>query len=130
MEISALTPLAASATTDVDRSAGSPAAARAGETGLADAEQGLRIRQAAADAAVARAEPAGKPGWKQLETLLVQQMLQTMMTSEEGGFFGKELGSDYYASFMAEQFAARLSDGLDLGIASRLDRHYASGDER
>ena len=77
----------------------------------------------------ARAQPAESPGWKQLETLLVQQMLQSMLSSEEGGLFGKELGSDHYASFMAEQFAARVSDGLDLGIASRLDRHYGSGDD-
>lgn len=67
-------------------------------------------------------------GWKQLETLLVQQMLQSVMASEDGGFFGEGLGSDLYQSFMVEQFAARLSEGLDLGIASNLDGRYGSGD--
>ena len=85
--------------------------------------------QAAAPLGGASSAPeAQSSGWKQLETLLVQNMLQSVMTSEEGGFFGEGLGSEYYQSFLVEQFAARLSDGLDLGIASRLDRHYGSGD--
>ena len=74
------------------------------------------------------AEAGSDSGWKQLETLLVQQMLQSVMASEDGGFFGEGLGSDYYQSFLVEQFAARLSEGLDLGIASHLDGHYGSGD--
>lgn len=83
-------------------------------------------RSSADLATVSGSQPSG---WKQLETLLVQQMLQSVMTSEEGGFFGEGLGSDYYQSFMVEQFATRLAEGLDLGIASRLDRHYGSGDQ-
>lgn len=124
MEITALTPAAGSAAATVESAAGSR------EAGRAEAGQWQRVQAAAQDATVANAEPAQKGGWKQLESLLVQQMLQSMLSSEDGGFFGKELGSDYYASFMAEQFAARLSEGLDLGIASRLDRHYGPGDDR
>lgn len=124
MEITALTPAAGSAAANVDSATGPQ------DAGRAEAEQWQRVQAAAQDAAAANAAPADEGGWKQLETMLVQQMLQSMLSSEEGGFFGKELGSDYYASFMAEQFAARLSDGLDLGIASRLDRHYGPGDDR
>ena len=88
----------------------------------------IDVRPSAGVSGAPAAQGAQPSGWKQLETLLVQNMLQGVMTTEEGGFFGEGLGSDYYQSFMIEQFAARLADGLDLGIASRLDRHYGSGD--
>ena len=129
MEISALTMAAGGAAATMESAPRTSVPVPVPGEAFAEAEARMAADRAAGDAAVARARPAEAPGWKQLETLLVQQMLQSMLSSEEGGFFGKELGSDYYASFMAEQFAARLSDGLDLGIASRLDRHYGSGDD-
>lgn len=130
MEINALTTAASNATSEAQKTERSPSGSTGGRAAFPDAAATALAERAAGDAVAERARPADNSGWKQLETLLVQQMLQTMMSSEEGGFFGKELGSDYYASFMAEQFATRLSEGLDLGIASRLDRHYGSGDDR
>ncbi|MBO6636563.1 MAG: hypothetical protein JJ920_00665 [Roseitalea sp.] len=129
MDVTPLTPAAATgdaARTDSARAVRQPASAE--DVAFARAVDQVIAQDAAASAETVRAEPAEEPGWKQLETLLVQQMLQSVMTSEEGGFFGEGLGSDYYASFMAEQFGARLAEGLDLGIASRLEGLYGSGD--
>lgn len=122
----------AAATGDAARSDSATAAVRQSAPGdgvaFASAIDQVAAQDAAASAGTVRAEPAEKPAGKQLETLLVQQMLQSVMTSEEGGFFGEGLGSDYYASFMAEQFGARIAEGIDLGIASQLEGHYGSGD--
>ncbi|MCR9122616.1 MAG: hypothetical protein NXH91_10110 [Phyllobacteriaceae bacterium] len=130
MDVAPLT--SAAATGDAARPDSATAAARptvsADNAAFVRAVDQVTAQDAAAGAGTVRAEPAEKPAWKQLETLLVQQMLQSVMTSEEGGFFGEGLGSDYYASFMAEQFGARIAGGIDLGIASQLEGHYGSGD--
>lgn len=130
MDVAPLTP--AAATSDAARPDSAATAARqavsADDAAFVRAVDQVAAQDAAAGAQEVRAAPAEKPAWKQLETLLVQQMLQSVMTSEEGGFFGEGLGSDYYASFMAEQFGARIAEGIDLGIASQLEGHYGSGD--
>ncbi|WP_306118291.1 MULTISPECIES: hypothetical protein [unclassified Roseitalea] len=72
--------------------------------------------------------PARSDGFKGLETMMIQQMLADMLQSQEGGFFGEGLGSDYYVSFMAEMIASEVTDGMDLGIAARLEGHYGGGE--
>ena len=120
-----------SLTTLASPSASPTAAASTQRTDTAGfADQVARAANASAAPASSSSVPVaeGTPSvFEQLETLLVQQMMQTMLSSEEGGFFGEGLGSDYYASFMAEHFGAALSESLDLGIASQLEGRFESG---
>lgn len=88
--------------------------------------QNLAETAASGPAQAPTAAPPKTP-FEQLEALLVQQMLQSMLSSEEGGFFGEGLGSDYYASFMAEHFGAALADSIDLGLASQLEGQLTMG---
>ena len=122
MEIAPLSAVTPAQTAEAARTASAaPAAPGVSFAGLVDAGTTTR------SAAHTTAEP---DGWQQLETLLVQQMLQHVLASETGGFFGEGLGSDYYASFMAEQIAGQVAGSMDLGIADRLGGHYGEGDSQ
>lgn len=118
--LSAIAPAQTVATTDAVQTAPTtPAAPGVSFAGLVDADAATR----------STARTITDPdGWQQLESLLVQQMLQHVMASESGGFFGEGLGSDYYASFMAEQIAGQIAGSMDLGIAERLGGHYRDGE--
>ena len=118
MDIQPIAAIAASTATEP-----TPSAARGAAPQDAGAGFGTLLTDRRAGAAVAEPQPTG---FKQLETLLVQQMLETVLTSEEGGFFGEGLGGDYYAGFLAEHFGARLAEGLDLGLATQLGARYGS----
>lgn len=118
MEIAPLSAVGPARTTSTTP-AGGPVEAGASFAALVDTEVTTR------STAHTMADP---DGWQQLESLLVQQMLQHVLTSETGGFFGEGLGSDYYASFMAEKIAGQVAGSMDLGIAERLGGHYSDGD--
>ena len=64
---------------------------------------------------------------RMFETLFAKQMVAQMtkssITGEEGGFFGKDIGSSTYASWFEDQLAIKLAAGRGLGIGSNVMRY-------
>ena len=57
--------------------------------------------------------------YKGLETLVLQNLVETMLPKDADSYFGKESGGEQWRSMMAQKIAEQLSKRMDLGIASK-----------
>jgi flagellar protein FlgJ len=61
-----------------------------------------------------------KEAGKEFESLLVQNMIEDMMTDTGEAYFGGGFAGDVWKSMMAEQIAAQVVKGADFGFASKV----------
>ena len=61
-----------------------------------------------------------KEAGKQFEAMLLSSMIEDMMTDTGESYFGGGFAGDVWKSMMAEQIAAQVVEGADLGIASKV----------
>jgi Rod binding domain-containing protein len=83
----------------------------------------LRTRMAVAGAGRASAMPnvdAGAKAYKGLETLVLQNLVQTMLPNDAEEIFGHGSAGEIWKSMLAQQLAKELSRKVDLHIASKV----------
>jgi len=68
---------------------------------------------------VAQGKDAKEAG-KEFEALLVSNMIEDMMTDTGESYFGGGFAGDVWKSMMAEQIAAQVVKGADLGVGSKI----------
>ncbi|MDO5612984.1 MAG: chemotaxis protein chel [Paracoccus sp. (in: a-proteobacteria)] len=61
--------------------------------------------------------PPHAPAARQLEQAFIENMMQHAFPRPQGGDFGGGAGEDQFASFLAREYAAVLTDSLDLGFS-------------
>lgn len=110
---------------DVARAA-DPAGARTLEARLnggASADKASGIGEAARFgnhlSRVAQGKDAKEAG-KEFEAMLLSSMIEDMMTDTGESYFGGGFAGDVWKSMMAEQIAAQVAKGTDLGLASKV----------
>lgn len=110
---------------DVARAAG-PAGTRTLEArlnagGSADRASGVgeSARSGTHYSRVAQGAGAAEAG-KKFEAMLLSSMIEDMMTDTGESYFGGGFAGDVWKSMMAEQIAAQVAEGADLGIASKV----------
>jgi len=68
---------------------------------------------------VAQGKDAKEAG-KEFEAMLLSSMIEDMMTDTGESYFGGGFAGDVWKSMMAEQIAAQVAKGTDLGLASKV----------
>lgn len=68
---------------------------------------------------VAQGKDAKEAG-KEFEAMLLSSMIEDMMTDTGESYFGGGFAGDVWKSMMAEQIAAQVVKGADLGVASKV----------
>jgi flagellar protein FlgJ len=73
------------------------------------------------------AEPKVKPrsdariaAVKDLEQLVLQKLVETMLPEETSTLFGRGTAGDVWRSMLAEQLAAQIGSGIDLGVGKAM----------
>ncbi|MDO5631691.1 MAG: hypothetical protein Q4G22_07625 [Paracoccus sp. (in: a-proteobacteria)] len=76
------------------------------------AEDHMHVSSFSAPTALPRTSAA-----RQLEQAFIENMMQHAFPQSGGGDFGGGAGEDQFASFLAREYAAVLTDSLDLGFS-------------